>query len=235
MRSSSTLGGVHEERASAVPGAVRWTHRTVPGEAPGLVLPDGCVDLLWSGRELVVAGPDTRAHAGAGGGPWAGVRLPPGLAPAVLGVPAVQLRDRRVPLADVWGAARVRELTERVGAATDPAAALDALTAHLVHRAAPPEPLVRHAARLLARGLPVARVAGELGIGERRLHRTSLAAFGYGPKTLARVLRLQRALAAARAGRPAALVAAGAGYADQQHLAREVRALTGTTLSRLRG
>ncbi|WP_432486819.1 helix-turn-helix transcriptional regulator [Kineococcus sp. SYSU DK018] len=226
---------MYEERASAVPGAVRWTHRPAPGDTPGLVLPDGCADLLWSGHELVVAGPDTRAHAGGPGGPWAGVRLPPGLAPAVLGVPAVHLRDRRVPLADVWGAARVRELTERVATAADPAAALDALTASLVRRSPPPEPLVRHAARLLAQGLPVARVAAELGVGERRLHRTSLVAFGYGPKTLARVLRLQRALAASRAGQPAARVAAATGYADQQHLAREVRALTGTTLSRLRG
>ncbi|WP_143615380.1 helix-turn-helix domain-containing protein, partial [Streptomyces sparsogenes] len=65
------------------------------------------------------------------------------------------------------------------------------------------------------------------------LHRRSLAAFGYGPKTLARVLRLNRALDAARAGTAFAEVAALAGYADQAHLAREVKALTGVPLGRL--
>ena len=49
-------------------------------------------------------------------------------------------------------------------------------------------------------------------------------------KTLARVLRLRRALALARAGTPFATVAVRAGYADQAHLARDVKALTGVPL-----
>jgi AraC-like DNA-binding protein len=52
-------------------------------------------------------------------------------------------------------------------------------------------------------------------------------------KRLSRVLRLQRALALARRGLPLATVAATAGYADQPHLAREVRALTGVPLTTL--
>ncbi|MGW5695942.1 helix-turn-helix domain-containing protein, partial [Streptomyces asiaticus] len=68
---------------------------------------------------------------------------------------------------------------------------------------------------------------------ERQLHRRSLAAFGYGPKTLGRVLRLNRALDLARTGLPFAEVAATAGYADQAHLARDVRALAGVPLGRL--
>lgn len=76
-------------------------------------------------------------------------------------------------------------------------------------------------------GRPVAATADELGIGARRLHRRSLAAFGYGPKTLARVLRLQRALALARGGTPLAETAVRAGYADQAHLTRDVRELAG--------
>ncbi|MEU0737800.1 helix-turn-helix domain-containing protein, partial [Streptomyces lavendulocolor] len=59
----------------------------------------------------------------------------------------------------------------------------------------------------------------------------SVDAFGYGPKTLARVLRLQRALALVRSGLPYAVAAVEAGCADQAHLARETRALAGTTLS----
>ncbi|MYR44458.1 DUF6597 domain-containing transcriptional factor, partial [Streptomyces sp. SID5910] len=87
---------MYAERASRLPGAVVWTS-TPTGDGPGRVLPDGCMDLLWHDGRLLVAGPDTRAHATDGSpGPWAGVRFYPGTAPALLGVPAHALRDRRV-------------------------------------------------------------------------------------------------------------------------------------------
>ncbi|MEV5769093.1 helix-turn-helix domain-containing protein, partial [Micromonospora sp. NPDC052213] len=57
--------------------------------------------------------------------------------------------------------------------------------------------------------------------------RRSRHLFGYGPKTLARILRMGRALALARAGTPLAEVAARCGYADQAHLTRDVRDLAG--------
>ncbi|CAM5397850.1 helix-turn-helix transcriptional regulator [Streptomyces violaceorubidus] len=82
-------------------------------------------------------------------------------------------------------------------------------------------------------GRPVAATADELGLGARQLHRRSLAAFGYGPKTLARILRLRRALALARTGVPFAETAARTGYADQAHLSREVRDLAGLPLREL--
>jgi AraC-like DNA-binding protein len=44
---------------------------------------------------------------------------------------------------------------------------------------------------------------------------------------------MQRALALARAGTPLATVAATAGYADQAHLAREVKDLAGIPLRAL--
>jgi AraC-like DNA-binding protein len=85
----------------------------------------------------------------------------------------------------------------------------------------------------LRRGLAVAGLSVELGLSERQLRRRCLDLFGYGPKVLDRVLRLERALAAARGGEAFARVAAGAGYADQAHLAREVRALAGVPLTEL--
>jgi AraC-like DNA-binding protein len=63
-----------------------------------------------------------------------------------------------------------------------------------------------------------------------------MAAFGYGPAVLARMLRLRRLLQLARSPqRPLRLaeLAATAGYSDQQHLAHEVRAIMGTTPTRL--
>ncbi|MDF3148621.1 helix-turn-helix domain-containing protein, partial [Streptomyces sp. T21Q-yed] len=77
--------------------------------------------------------------------------------------------------------------------------------------------------------------ADELGLGSRQLHRRCLTAFGYGPKTLARILRLQRALALARGGVTFADTAVRAGFADQAHLARDVKELAGRPLGELLG
>jgi transcriptional regulator GlxA family with amidase domain len=90
-------------------------------------------------------------------------------------------------------------------------------------------------ADLLANGQKVADVATRVGLSERQLNRRSLASFGYGPKVLLRVLRLQRALRLARSGMSLAQVAVTAGYGDQAHLAHEVFALTGRNASQLVG
>jgi AraC-like DNA-binding protein len=192
------------------------------------------MDLLWNDGRLFVAGPDTRAHApGGGDAAWAGVRFAPGDAPALLGVPARVLRDRRVDLADLWPAGRVRGLTARVARAAgrDPAGALEEAAVALAAEAPRPDPLLRAVVAALDGGRSVAATADAAGLGPRALHRRSLDAFGYGPKTLARILRLRRALRLIDAGTPYAVVAAAAGYADQPHLVREVRALTGMTPS----
>ncbi len=221
------LARVYAERVSRLTGAVAWTS-TPSGSGPGRVLPDGCMDLLWYDGRLLVAGPDTRAHVTEGAqGPWAGVRLYPGTAPALLGVPADALRDRRVDLTDLWPVTRVRRLAARVHAAPDPVTGLEEAALSRAAETEPPDPLLRRIVAALDAGRPVAATADALGIGARALHRRSLAAFGYGPKTLARVLRLQRALALARQGTPLAETAARTGFADQAHLARDVRDLTG--------
>ncbi|MFJ4915649.1 DUF6597 domain-containing transcriptional factor [Streptomyces sp. NPDC088726] len=226
------MGDRYEERASRLDGAKVWTLTVEPGSAHP-VLPDGCMDLLWIGGRLLVAGPDTRAEPASvsDGGSFAGIRFAPGTAPALLGVPAHELRDRRIPLAGLWPDAEVRELAERVAEAADPAAALEEIALRRAAATAPPDPVMTYAAAQLDRGRSVADTARAAGLGARQLHRRSLAAFGYGPKTLARVLRLQRALALVRAGKPYADAALAAGCADQAHLAREVRELAGTTLT----
>lgn len=224
---------MYEERASRLAGAVVWT-RTVDLRAGARypVLPDGCMDLLWADGRLLVAGPDTHAHTAEGDLTlvYAGVRFAPGTAPALLGVPAHELRDQRVELADVWGAAEARRLTERIDEAADPVAELEAVTLRRAAAAGPPDPLLSEVVRRLGAGGTVAGAADAIGLGARQLHRRSLDAFGYGPKTLARVLRLQRALTLVREGVPYAGAALAAGCADQAHLAREMRDLAGITL-----
>ncbi|MEV4230339.1 helix-turn-helix domain-containing protein [Streptomyces bobili] len=223
---------MYEERPSRLAGAVVWTNTPTGGD-PRPVLPDGCMDLLWNEGRLLVAGPDTRAYLPDGpAAAWAGLRLYPGTAPALLGVPAHELRDRRVELTDLWPVAEVRRLGAGIEAATHPATALEELA---LERTTPPDAGLRRLVTALATGRPIAATAEELGLGVRQLHRRSLHAFGYGPKTLARILRLQRALALARRGLPYADTAARAGYADQAHLARDVRELSGTTLTELLG
>ncbi|MFI7098009.1 helix-turn-helix domain-containing protein [Streptomyces sp. NPDC050161] len=240
-RETGGPSGAYRERASRLHGAVLWTSGRRP--VGGAVLPDGCTDLIWGAGRLLVAGPDTRPHM-AEGGPgtcFTGLRFAPGQGPAVFGVPARDLRDRRVPLADLWPGARVRELTGRLAAAGAPGRLLEEIAAARVREAAdrlPPGRAGRSArsaaiTRALAQGRSVAETADGVQLGVRQLHRYCLDAFGYGPKTLARVLRLVRALELARAGVPYAEVAARAGYADQAHLAREVRSLAGVPLGSL--
>jgi transcriptional regulator GlxA family with amidase domain len=80
----------------------------------------------------------------------------------------------------------------------------------------------------------VSDLPGELHISERQLRRRFHAAIGYGPKTFARVVRLQRMLALAPgAGDNLARLAAEAGYADHAHMASECARLTGKTPSAL--
>jgi AraC-like DNA-binding protein len=228
---------MYAERPSRLAGAVVWTNvwtDTTTVSDPGRVLPDGCMDLLWHEGRLLVAGPDTHAYVTEGGADgWAGVRFHPGTAPALLGVPAHELRDRRVALSDLRPAADVRRLTARVNAAADPTSGLEEVALRWASAAEPPDPLLRRLVTALDAGRPVAATADELGLGARQLHRRSLTAFGYGPKTLARILRLQRALALARSGVPFAQTAARSGFADQAHLAREVRQLAGLPLGAL--
>ncbi len=226
---------MYAERASRLTRAVVWTN-TPSGPGAGRVLPDGCMDLLWHEGRLVVAGPDTRAYVTEGRpSAWAGVRFYPGTAPALLGVPAHEMRDRRVELADLWPAAEVRRVTARVNAADDPASGLEQVAWERAAGTDPPDPLLRQVVAALDAGRPVAVTADGLGVGARQLHRRCLTAFGYGPKTLARVLRLQRALALARSGVPFAETAARSGFADQAHLARDVRELAGLPLTELLG
>src|SRR5919107_3898041 len=68
-----------------------WTSVSRGGE----ILPDGCVDLVWRGDRLIVAGPATGAIESPVpvGTMVFGVRFRLGVAGAALGVPAVELAD----------------------------------------------------------------------------------------------------------------------------------------------
>ncbi|MBL1077192.1 helix-turn-helix domain-containing protein [Nocardia sp. 2] len=224
----------YRERPSRLAGAVVWA-RDGAVDTVTPVLPDGCMDLLWIDGRLSIAGPDTRAHHPTAGSSSriAGIRFTPGAAPALLGIPAHELRDTRVALADVWSPAAVRHAAEILTQVATPAVGLEAIALWRAASADPADPLLAHLVTALRSGTSVAAIADTLEVGPRRLHRLSLAAFGYGPKTLSRILRMQRALALARAGVPLADTAARVGYADQAHLSREVREFADLSLTQL--
>jgi AraC-like DNA-binding protein len=209
----------------------------------GAVLPDGRVDVLWSADgQMIVAGPATRSLPRALTPPFAvvGARFHPGIGPALLGLAAHELVDAYVPLAslDSRPAGALRTGLVSAENASQAVSVMAEVISRLGGDTVAIDQLVRAAVRGLDRpGTRVGMLAQGLGISERQLQRRFQDAVGYGPKTLQRILRFQRALAELRRGcersRGLARVAAVTGYADQAHLTRESRRLAGLSPKRL--
>lgn len=144
--------------------------------------------------------------------------------------PADATRNQHVPLDALWARARLRE---RLLEAPTPAGRLDVLERVLLERARhlSAEPALAAAAAQLEAGLPVGAVRDALGASHRRFVAWARRGLGTSPKRYQRVRRLQRLLGRMTRGSAAgwAALAAEAGYADQAHLIREFRALTGMT------
>ncbi|WP_411849612.1 helix-turn-helix domain-containing protein [Stenotrophomonas sp. LGBM10] len=198
------------------------------------VLPDGCVDLLWRDGRLYVVGPDVvAAHPQlAPGAQVLGARFQPGAARAWLGLPMSEIVGTAVELDALLGA-RARRMAARLNAVGNAAARQHLFARELMQlpRTAPSPHAAAAAvfAQMRGGGMDLSALATSLQLSTRSLRRLCHEQFGYGPKMLERILRLQRLLALARA-RPRdglAALALDGGYADQSHLSREVRALTG--------
>jgi AraC-like DNA-binding protein len=224
-----------------------YSVRALDGGDAYVMLPNGEVELVvqkTAGRALVhVLG--TRSEravkaAEANGTQAIVVRFRPGGAYPFFGVSLAELTDRGVPIDAVWGAEGAR-LREALAEAPSPVAAIAtlerALTARLRSRDLF-EPasarVVRQAVRRIAgeeRAPRVEELARDLGMSPRQLRRAFDEVVGVGPKAFARIVRFQRALAAARG--PAApdwgAIAARVGYYDQAHLIGDFRSLAGQT------
>ncbi len=214
-----------------------WTQR-IGGSGPSLqhrVLPDGCVDIVWiDDAPPLVAGPATR-HVIVdlpAGTEVLGLRMRPGQAAALLGLPADQILDANVALGDLWGAAADRW---NGLAGEDRPGKLDVLVAAMLGRESKGprgDPAVEACVAWLARH-PAGRIddlADVADLSLRQLQRRFRSAVGYGPKTFHRIVRLQRLLELAEHSRRSLRLAdlsQAAGYADQAHMNREVRDLTG--------
>ena len=206
-------------------------------------LPDGRASLVirvMSTRgDVSIAGPRTRAHYKRVTGVSRAivVRFKPGWASLFFGVPTGAIKDRIVPLEDVWGRAS-GELCAELAAARTGAEAIDRLARVLALRTrGDVEPtsaaLARRAARLLEDGeVRVDRVADHLGVSARHLRRAFVENVGVAPKEFVRSVRLQRALTFfGHQTTNWARIAADAGYYDQAHLISNFKQLVGLTPS----
>jgi AraC-like DNA-binding protein len=202
---------------------------------PLRVLPDGCADLVWDGDALTVvvtAGASLRLWVPASAS-RVGVRLRCGAAGAVLGTPMAELPAGATRLSDVWGAP-ARRAEEVLSANEDPLVQREVLETLVASRGVSPDRRVLAAVHALGGpGTRTTDVAGDLGVSERALRRHLVHAVGAGPKQLHRIRRFQRflrrlePLAARRTS--LAAVAADLGYADQSHLGRDCRRLSGSS------
>jgi AraC-like DNA-binding protein len=215
-----------------------WISSLPAGAPPRRILPDGCIDVLIDlargGRALAV-GTMTRASVFAPRAPVriAAVRFRPGGAVPFLRVPAEELTDRTLPCADIGARWLAHPSWSE---ATEPEAAVDSLQRLLLDRLASRDrrqPVVARAvAALFSREPPsIEALSRDVGWSRQHLARAFRVHVGVSPKQLARVARLQRAVASLQggAGHGLADLALGLGYFDQAHMTRDFRALAAVT------
>ncbi len=235
----------------ALAGSVRTVWVQTAGDVPYVQrhLPTGGVELHWPlGGRPHLLGPLTGplVELIPAGTVVVGVRFHPsaGLLAATWVEDVV---DQRVAVDDL-GYRWVERLGEAMRLARTPGEALHLLQRFLVRNlfAVQRDPVVDEVVRRLMpwRPVEIATVADEVGLSTSQLRRRCLQALGIGPKALQRTLRFQGFLALAQAGATAtgrrdadgmAGLAVDVGYADQAHLSREVRRLTGLTPTALLG
>ncbi len=167
-----------------------------------------------------------------------GVQLRPGVARALFGASAPELAERHTPLDALWGAAAA-SLHARLLEAPSAAARLQILEHVLTTRLDALTPMHSLVTGALGRlhgepATPIAEIAKDAGYSQRRLLALFRDAVGLAPKRYARLLRLQAALPLLAAGRRALDVAVTQGYADEAHLHRELREITGLSVREYR-
>lgn len=208
-----------------------WTRSGPEGDDGTLVLPDGCVDVLFfvDRGEAFIVGAMTKPTLVRVADRIVAVRFRPGAAASVLGIPAREVTDRRVSLDDLGP--RGLRIERPAGDA------LGALTRAVHERLAACEGeldrKVAFAIDRLTRARPstVRDVTAELGWTRQHLARRFAHEVGIGPRAFGRIARMQRAVSRLQADGTSSLasLASDLGYVDQAHFGRELRALAGVT------
>lgn len=195
---------------------------------PAAVFADGWFTGVWTRRFLVEYPARVRL---------VGVHFKPWGMSSFTGLPANELRDRWVPVDDVWQRS-VDRIRNQVGELASPAEMLRVLEAELRSRLAEAPPrgldLVRHTGLRLAGShgvVPVGALTDAAGVSGTHLATQFKSHVGITPKRVARIYRFARLILSVDAVRPVdwAELAHTVGYFDQAHLSKEFKDFTGQT------
>jgi AraC-like DNA-binding protein len=216
---------------------VRWQLRDRSPFAQE-TLPHPNVQLVIGTHRPGVHGVGTKRFVAAleGEGFVVGVKFRPGGFFPFLGRDVVELRERELPIVEVFGAEGAA-LEADVMAATDDDARIERIEGFLRSR----EPAHDELAALAARAVDLARadpsmskataLASRLGVSRRTLERTFRRHVGVGPKWILRRFRVHEACERIAAGAPPcwSALAMELGYFDQAHFIRDFKSQVGRT------
>jgi AraC-like DNA-binding protein len=219
--------------------AAYWHFRVAEdaGEIEHSVPLTGGAILSTSKGPLMLTGPrmaPLRPRVSAGDVFW-GVHFWPGAAAALLGPGARGLREQALPAELRLERGWVARLEEALGGVRDEdeaTARFDAALSEMLPSAQPLDgPVMTAVFRIIRAGglQPVEALAESLGLSARQLRRRFRTAVELSAKELSRLRRLRASAVEVVLGPPERwiIIAAEHGYADQAHLVREFRALTG--------
>ncbi len=226
---------------------VAWAGEVlVDDEGPLTHLPDAATTLVFrttpdQGSDLTVIGPRTGAsyHPGKDVPFCVRVRIRPGRARPLLGVPVSEIVNDAVPIGRLWGPCGDRLVRDLVRLGPDARSVIERLDEALIDRLARQTPddlrrsdLLHAATRAMAdRPEPVRALARRVAVSERHLRDLFTDGLGIPPKRFARIDRVRRVLAGAHQGADGAWarLAADAGYYDQSHMTADFRSLMGVS------
>jgi AraC-like DNA-binding protein len=249
MSISSTLVHRAEIRFHEAPDALRpfvgcfWVV-TAERDATIRVVPDGSTAIsiqLQKGQpsEWVLRGPLVRADERrfSSSAVLIGIRLRPGVAFLLSGIPVHTIVGRRVGLSRLAG---FRDLVSAERCPSTPDGCLVVLQRFLLERLehASLHATVATALRDIERehgDVRVPDLAGRCHVSARHLHRLMRTWVGFGPKRYANVVRFQATLHEMEhePGPTAAALASDNGYFDQAHLTLDLSRFAGATPGRL--
>ncbi|MFN8202405.1 MAG: helix-turn-helix domain-containing protein [Solirubrobacteraceae bacterium] len=208
------------------------------------VLPDPCVNLSVepAGRLLYGVGAARSVRELKGRGMVIATKFRPGGFSGLLPGPVSELTGRVLTLPEAFGAPGER-LDAALAAAEDVAAVIAEVTRFLRTQRPEPDPERRlaidiaEAMRTAAPGTKVAQIAARFAVSTRTLQRLFAKHIGATPKQVLQRVRRQQAVdrLSEPTGASLAELAAELGYADQSHLARDLRNTLGRGPSHLAG
>jgi AraC-like DNA-binding protein len=217
--------------------ACLWVRVVRHDGAPALlpIIPDGCADIMvYDDAPPCVAGPDatTRWASLREGTVIAGIRVRPGTVRSIFGFPAGRILNGGATLSDLApGAGTLHQRLLLTTNLHDRHAVLEDWVRSAIARNGTVDDAVVAACRLLTADpdLEIGELSRRFNWNVRTIHRQFRAACGYGPKHFHRIMRIQKAIRVMHATAPTSLAGAAhaAGYADQAHMTRDFRDITG--------